>query len=105
MYSNLAEIWHAYWGGFGANLINIQRVLNDFICKKVEFMSCLQAYSLNLLEEQVENWYIAWFSIREVSIGGKEMNRIGNLRDTKLNCETDYLHKTTSNGNYVSSPF
>ena len=66
---------------FLANLIEIPRVMNDFI-QKMKSNSC-HTYTLNQLDEQVENRYITKFKIRG-SFWSLEMHWVGDCRDTKL---------------------
>ena len=53
---------------FGVNLINIEEVISDFMCKaKANFC---HAYRVNRFEEQAENRYVASLNIRGVPFGG-----------------------------------
>ena len=53
---------------FGVNLINIQRVISNFMHKaKLNFC---HGYRVNRFEEQPENRYVARLNIRGVPFGG-----------------------------------
>ena len=65
------EIWSIFGGlklnfciKFGANLINIPRY-----ARKTKSNFC-HACRINLLEEQVENWYVARSNIKRMPFGG-----------------------------------